>query len=657
MPQGNNLSLNIQAKEILGVLPGIDRRKVPKPHVVDGKNFLFNVDGPYSGFGRRLVTKDSFHNMVVEHTSSLQSFRTDDDTGYIFTTEAVFAYDTGSMFFYPVYSYDTITENDFGWTECFIAGKHYFCHKNVGVLEYTPDTKEWKLFADGDLVVEPVAICNARGRLVILGRSAYQWSALDDPNDLTASLTTGAGLQSLAILGGNSLKVMSLGDNFLVFTTKGIIIAEFSGGQAVFRHRVITRDFHAINAVCIEQLDTGTIVFIDEKGLFTCAGQLPEVYQPLFSEFLSAQLLKLIKSGNAFRNYRLHLHRPNQLLFVMISLFGTDEHFERAYVLYRPIDQFGTFDSTFHNFIEVPVDVGSEVQYRFTVIEANGAFKEFNNSNYIEQTTLPDDGIFWRTEFDWPANRQDGVYHFPSLLQMSADREWMFVNLATGWYTIGDQIVAREFSTDPQELAPTVGVIIILAGDGEYSIEYSTEFAVGSGEDISILSIVFRSEMVLDTGFTLIGPISVPAELGSLDSEVKIGMFRYAELKYDDELGVVSNLSVYSGETISQEDEDYQDGSIEVVEDYETMPDSTEDWGFGVLSSDLYTVDLTGTNDGFGTFLHEDLINIVEAGSQLNRYSCNVGGQFFIVGIHALAYPEMYRLAALEIAGNSGGRL
>lgn len=618
-PSGQQLTVAIQAKDLLGLLPGIDRKQTDKPFVVDGKNFLFNAKGPYSGWGRQLATKASYHDLVISHNTSIQSFRTNDNTAFIFTNEGIFGYDSASMTFYAVYPFAAIPDDTYEWTECFIANKHYFCHKGVGVIEYTPLTKAWKLFTNAELVADPIAVANARGRLVILGSIAYQWSALDDPNDLVFSLTTGAGLQLTAILGGTSQKVLSLGDSFLVFTTAGIIIGEFSGSQAVFRHRVLTRQYHAINASCIQELDTGKILFIDEKGLFTTDGTEPKVFNPLFSEFLSSDLLRVLRSPG-FANYKLFIYQPRQLIFVKISSIGIDEHFEKAYALYRPTDKFGSFDSSFHNFIELPVDNGVEIIYQFCVVEENGAIKVFTEGNYNEQTELPSNGFFYQVDFDLPVRIINGVYVFSSLMTVSAELLWLFSGVQSGWYTVGDQVRALDtLQTVPAEEA------------------------------------AYISGIAMDGGFTIIGPINVPRVLGPLDAELQLGLFRYAELLYDDELGSALHLTLWSGETVSEEDEDY---ALETgTEDWNTLIAATEDWGFGITQGDSYGVRMVGTLDSYNEFLSQDLINIVSPAGRINRYPCDVTGQFFLVKIIADEYPQMFRISGLEIAGSRAGRL
>jgi hypothetical protein len=82
-------------------------------------------------------------------------------------------------------------------------------------------------------------------------------------------------------------------------------------------------------------------------------------------------------------------------------------------------------------------------------VDRNGFVRQLNDSNYIEQTTLPDNGVFWQVDFDYPAREVDGEYHFPTLMQMSAEPVYNFIDLPSGWYSIQEQTVARSDSPPP----------------------------------------------------------------------------------------------------------------------------------------------------------------------------------------------------------------
>src|SRR3546814_5511311 len=81
------LQANIKAPDIEGLLPAVDPRKVGKALVVDGQNFLWDINGPYSGFGNRVISKQLVYNAENAYT-----FRVDGKI-YIFTDCEILDYD------------------------------------------------------------------------------------------------------------------------------------------------------------------------------------------------------------------------------------------------------------------------------------------------------------------------------------------------------------------------------------------------------------------------------------------------------------------------------------------------------------------------------------------------------------------------------------
>ena len=61
---------------IEGLYPALDRKKLAKPYVVDGKNFIVDLDGPKSAFGY----KQPWHEFEDSHF--MQSFPVGTDIFY-----------------------------------------------------------------------------------------------------------------------------------------------------------------------------------------------------------------------------------------------------------------------------------------------------------------------------------------------------------------------------------------------------------------------------------------------------------------------------------------------------------------------------------------------------------------------------------------------
>lgn len=200
----------------------------------------------------------------------------------------------------------------------------------------------------------------------------------------------------------------------------------------------------------------------------------------------------------------------------------------------------------------------------------------------------------------------------------------------------------------------------VIVGDGILgSINNMMTMGLGPhGAVVPVVTIDFRGDMICEAGIVILGPANIPQVLGGLNSEVELGLFRYAELKYDDEMGMALHVSINSEE--AQTAVNVEDYALppDVTEDWNILQADPEDWGFGVLQGDEYDAHLFGTNDGFNVFLEEDLINLIETTTRTRRYSCsNTSGQFFTVRVSAIDYPKIYHLSGLEIAGTTAGRL
>ena len=49
----------VKLTDVEGLYPNIDPRRISEPHIISGKNFIWSFDGPYSGLGYSLLSKNS----------------------------------------------------------------------------------------------------------------------------------------------------------------------------------------------------------------------------------------------------------------------------------------------------------------------------------------------------------------------------------------------------------------------------------------------------------------------------------------------------------------------------------------------------------------------------------------------------------------------
>lgn len=609
----------IQAKDIDGLLPALDVRQPGKHFVLEGRNFKWTVQGPESGFGSRYIS-----SQCLDDVSLSETFRVDDRVLYA-GNNAFYSYDTISQTYYPIYFF-TDTPALYPWSFTQLLTKYYFARKGLGLFEYNPATESIRKITNISLPANPVAVTTIRQRLVVLGTSTYAWSAIEDPDTWTPSLATGAGFQALSLVGGDAYAVKPSTDGFVVYTSKGLISAEYADNQAVFRHEVLTRFYKPINPFCIKEIDEGVTVFCDRKGLFRTNGQLPEPFVPLFGQFLTQTLLpqRDLTSTCAFR---IHIAQDQQLMFFMVSLPGQEDLYEQSWCLHIPTEKFGSFDKLHYGFGEFNLGINTLFDFNFGYIDGDGFVHRFTGEAFNENTTRPDDGYYYHSDFDMPARIEDGTIYAPSMMQMSAEEEWYYAGLESGIYTISESFTSTEFQTMPDE--------------------QSSELDGGT--------YLARADLVMDAQISQMSASLYPLQAAPLDAYILLGTFRFSEMRRDNELGEVLQLSVHNGPLAAQE-EDWLESSGEEDMVTSTMPD--EDWGVGVESGDLYIATLIGTNDGYTTFQnHENvLINIAPDTEKVKRFpGAATKGLFHLLRIEASEVSHTFHIKLVELDGFGAG--
>lgn len=620
------LTATINGKELLGYTKVLDRRQVDRLHVMEGRNFLFNAQGPYSGFGRRVASLSK-----LQEPLAVRSFVASDGEGFIFTNSQVLYFDFDSQTFIEVYAF-TPVDNDWVWQYAYMGGRDYFCKRGVGILEYNPLTSAWKLLDSIYLPLNPCGIAECRGRLIVLGDAFYAWSTVDDADDFEPSLTTGAGAQSLSIIGGTPFAVKKATDSFLVFTSNGIAIGEFSGGQAIFRHRVLSGLHKALSPRVIDVIDESITIFLDAKGLYTCDGRLPQFYDPAFSEFLAEQVLPP-RRGDP-ESFTLQVVPQKNWILLQVGASGQRDVFDLSYIRYKPIEKWGSFDEYFTAFLPLVANISGESVVRVCVLNAEGEVAYFTDENFVQEFPNPEEGNFWFNPPDAEAvivrnAGEDDYIRFMTFGEMDSIPAWKYAGQATNVYNNAEtNIGAMDPMPEPEDgIAEFVGGVLC-----------------------------FPSSIVMGCGGVINGLQVADADYRGLNAYVSVGLARFNELRHDNELGLVMGVSVWNG----------AEGTAEQVEDWLTLPNQSEDWmllegfedwGIGITSGDEFDVHLVGTNDGRAAFTEKDLILLDNVGSETTRWAGEATGQWHYLNIGAIDYPKTFHLKSVELTGTSAGRL
>lgn len=330
----------LSVTQIQGLLPALDPRQVTEPHIIKGRNFSFNPEGPKSDFGGRLLAVVA-HTTEPEHT---ESFDLDSDIRY-FSPGGVYSYvpatKTYSLLLDLVPHWVDI--GFYKWTNAFVGNKYYFCHPNLPqkLIQYDVILDTWTIITNVTFWPAGLkAVTQGAGRLIILGDSQYKWSAQDDGSEFDPASGTGAGFQGISLIGGTSITISELNDGFLTYTSTGIILVSLLGtAAATFRHQILTKEVKLIDSFAIINIDGAQHIVLTERGFFVNDNITFNPFRPLFNEFLIIKAFPTLG-----KRVRLAFCPLRQQLFLSFKTQIGVEFFDRCYVLPRNLEKWSTFD-------------------------------------------------------------------------------------------------------------------------------------------------------------------------------------------------------------------------------------------------------------------------------------------------------------------------
>lgn len=433
-------------KQIKGLVPLLDRKKIPEPFIFDATNTRVDINGPYSGFG---WLQEAGANMgIITHHEDFEfgsEFFYGTDLGVcIYQKEAhrfEYIFSTGATFIDK-------------WTFADVGGFLYICNPDLGIVQLNPLNGVFTT-VDISLYGKVYAITAANNRLCILARLFVAWSAQDNGADLTPSIVTGAGNQSLSKLGSHSadtdyFDIVSVADGFLTFTTQGILKSTSLNSVNPFRHDVFSIDRRLFNKNCICKLNDFEWLFLSHTGLFKTDGKkTPEPWQPLLSEQLldEIDLLPNKSSVGIFYN------RTHRLIGVGLSTSGANQLFNKTYVVDLPSENIGILNELFYSrFIEVFTHLSTEVP-EHGYITFNRDLVIFNEQPNM-QNWIDYDGLFFRAEEE-PAlyTSTDGIINAITYV-IGFEEALGIIGPLTNYYTpIYEE--ATLLSADPDFIATT----------------------------------------------------------------------------------------------------------------------------------------------------------------------------------------------------------
>lgn len=363
--------MRFEADDFQGLTPALDARKSDKLFAIDGKNYILDSFGPRSVFGDRFLTPYPLGR--PQWVEGLRLKLRTGDRCFTFSSDCIMEWNEADGGWRVLYSFPSAVEHPYRWTGDYLAGLMFFAHPAVGIIAYDVSADICLPLEGPGVPSQPISLCTCSGRIVVIDELAFTWSGPGDGTDWTPALG-GAGFQEInARVPGYPIMVSSYGRGVLTWTTGGVMRSEFTADASVWRHRALVTEYRPINSYCTFRLDNDTIGFLDERGLFSSQGETPRPLTPIFNEFLIDYLQR--NNMNRLVNARVEFDDLKRLLYISTSLSETNPIFEKAFVLYVPLDKWGTFDEEHYGILPALVQDSSRADDYFGYVDSDGRFR------------------------------------------------------------------------------------------------------------------------------------------------------------------------------------------------------------------------------------------------------------------------------------------
>lgn len=633
-------------KQFKGLLLPLDRKRIAEPYVVDGKNFMVDLDGPVSIFGRTWIS----HDQVAEPRGFQTCGCIASDVMFWFLEDCIAMFDVVSRQVYPVYAH--VTRQEFWpWSTASVGGVQYFANKEVGLLSRNPLTGLWTVVSGANIPPVVYGCCESYGRLVVLGTesdgSAARacWSAIDNGSNsgFTPSTVTGAGFQALSIIAGRltPFRPEPYADGFIAYTSRGI--AKFENVQAAnpFRFRVLSRNETPLNPWVIARIggqSRDQHVFLSHRGFYTTFGdEKPVVWQELTSEGLHRNILPTIDHRQGEFTTRLDYNEDNGWFTVSISQDSRPLVYSYALAYYEASDEWGSFNKSHTGLASVSLNAGPFEGVHYGMCDTNGNVFRFSFTDSDRMyPVLPFFGFDYKTAYDIPAQL-----------------------MASGNSIFNDQVIATAYDISEVTDAGVYDIRFEFAeheSPNAFAIPAETSDFTGTplifgdavGLQAALIELVVQpltmTELPLEATI-LVGPIT-----GQADKIDQVSQFQ--EL-------IISMLEAGFSDTFEDYIEDYPD--IVVEEDWNGSGD-TEDWGESSGNNTEYSVRLIGTLDAYRTWVANNVEQIkvpaLIAQTGRNKHVAEVvSGVYLFVEISTNNIGETFHLKVLRANIANAGHL
>ena len=650
-----------------GLLPALDRRAAGEPHIVDGRNFIIDAQGPKSYWGNLILSNDQ---LPPEERLGVQSFRLGENSydTVLLTSKAIYKYDVNSDSLYPIFVFSSSPESVGRWSMAFVGGEYFFAKLGYDLHKYNPVFDTWEVITL-NVPSGLVACCESDGRLILLGANEVRRSAIDNGIDLADNPSTGVGARALTLVGGDPIFVARTFEGHLVWTTEGIIRAEAINEQVPFRYTgIANKEFAPVSAWAIAEVERNRYVWLSQTGMYQTNGQATEPYQPLLSEYLVTKILKDFDL-TVPNILLLHYSKEQRILFVSIAESQRSFNYTKAFTLYVPRDEWGSFDKLHYGWVELGLTEGVNIGFNFGFVCGGGYIHKLILHPYQEVPAADNSQV---GDYEYiPGEIQTPTYKLGTSYIVSSDLVLSSVNpgtfTETGYWKegTGEEFISQEPASDGYIIDAFTGKDYLAGPTPDQTRDYllgdsSVDYMVGYLINEPATEVIFLASAA-NTSIE-----QMPTEYDSIDSSITIGPYRVSDGQQITQLWLMDRLSV--GMLPAPEADiiiDYLTvgNNEDIFTDYmASVEDVFIDYGGDLISSVNYAITTYSTADGFNVFENNtetpfEYATELTPDQYTRHFTSEVLGIWSYVQIDALAQSQNFHLKLLEVEGTVKGRL
>lgn len=324
--------------------PAYDVRSIEagRLFVLEGKNYLFDAKGPKSGFGNRIL-----HGGAIGADIDIQSVDVGKNT-LIMSSAGIWRQEYAApevrdvfeptTYWNKLITFDSKPSIKFAnerWTGAYLNGISYVAHPTHGLLKVFRNRID--IHDSNGVPAKPVAIAELAGRLIVVNKDIFAFSAAGDGKNFIPALAA-AGYQKLnQYLSGAPIAISIFAQGCVIWSRTSAMTAEFIGGDAVFRYDTLKTKLYPLGPMAVTGDANGRNYMMTRHGLcLVDSTEIKDDVAPGFSEMIRHYL-----NENPETKVRLDYVLEDDLLYVQLS--DSVNFFNQTFVLSVGIDKWGVF--------------------------------------------------------------------------------------------------------------------------------------------------------------------------------------------------------------------------------------------------------------------------------------------------------------------------